>query len=61
MGHFARECPEFASAPYPGSFRGRGAPIAPFGRGRGAPGDYGSSKCLKCNKSVFISPCIWIC
>jgi hypothetical protein len=49
VGHFARECPEYTGAPYPQ--RGRGA-MVPFGRGgagRGG-GEYGTSKCLKCNR-----------
>ena len=44
MGHFARECPTVTGVPVRGARRD----IAPYSRGR--PSDYGTSKCLKCNK-----------
>ena len=44
MGHFARECPTVTGVPARGARRD----IAPYSRGR--PSDYGTSKCLKCNK-----------
>ena len=48
MGHFARECPSYTGVPYP---ERRGAPGGGRGRG-GREGDYGTSKCLKCNRSA---------
>jgi hypothetical protein len=59
VGHFARECPSYTGVPHARAFRGSGSrdrdsrEVVPYGRGGGRGGagsDYGTSKCLKCNK-----------
>jgi len=58
IGHFARECPEYTGKPYNNAYRGRGRSRSrdrgddrrsgPYRGGRDP--NYGTSKCLKCNR-----------
>ena len=43
IGHFARECPSYTGLPHPGARREGGG-------GGGGGREYGTSKCLKCNR-----------
>ena len=45
IGHFARECPSYTGLPHPGARREGGG-----GGGGGGSREYGTSKCLKCNR-----------